>query len=699
MELQRKKPRYIVGIDLGTTNTVAAYTKALHMDYFKENDLSETQARPETDNDQAEIKLFKILQFTGGKTLEKRDALPSFLYILQDDESFDANLKLPWEKSNTLITGEFARERGVELPHKLVSSSKSWLCNHNVDRESPILPYETPLNGEKSGKEENKKKISPVEASCAILSHIKNAWNHEMAGDDPDLKLENQDIYLTVPASFDAVARQLTIKAAEMAGLENPVLIEEPQAAFYSWINRSGEKWRKTIKKGDLVLVCDIGGGTSDFSLIEVKEGNDGNLELERLAVGDHLLVGGDNIDLALTYYLKAELEKKSKKLDSWQMRALVHSSRKAKETLCSGEGKDKYPVTILGRGRGLIKGTIKTKLKYTDIETILFNGFFPQCSLNDRPAVSTNAGMKEFGLAYESDPAITRHLAKFISSCVDENGKTRLPTAVVFNGGVMKSPVLRKRVMDIIRSWAEDVKPSPFSDQEHSDEHPNNFSQTDQIKEEYATDAESKTMPDETAVKTGKGKIHEINEIRKIHEISEIREIPQIREIKDMDFDFSVAKGAACYGLAVNGKGIRIRAGLGRSYYMAVETAMPAVPGLVPPTRALCIAPFGMEEGSETECSNRIFNLVVGHKVNFDIMTSSVRKQDSLGVLIDNWEEKEINELSSIGTLLEGESGMMIPVTFKVKLTETGILEFWAYERDGERKWKFELNIRSNAE
>ncbi len=689
MELQKKKPRYIVGIDLGTTNTVAAYTDALHRDYPKENDHSGTGAHPETDDDHTEIKLFKILQFTGAKTLEKRDTLPSFLYILQEDESFDADLKLPWEKSNTLITGEFARERGVELPHKLVSSSKSWLCNQNVDRKSPLLPYETSLSGEKHGKPENKKKISPVEASCAILSHIKNAWNHEMAGDDPDLKLENQDIYLTVPASFDAVARQLTIKAAEMAGLENLILIEEPQAAFYSWINRSGDRWRKTIKKGDLVLVCDIGGGTSDFSLIEVKEGQDGNLELKRLAVGDHLLVGGDNIDLALTYYIKAKLEKKGKKLDSWQMRALVHSSRKAKENLCSGEGKDKYPVTILGRGRGLIKGTIKTKLKYNDIETILFNGFFPRCSLNDRPAVSTNAGMKEFGLAYESDPSITRHLAKFISSCVDENGNTRLPTAVVFNGGVMKSPVLRKRVMDIIRSWAENLKPSSFSGQEksnehadnHSNEHSSNFSKIEQTEKEYETDADSGTTPDETATETCRGKIHEI------------------REIEDMDFDFSVAKGAACYGLAVNGQGIRIRAGLGRSYYMAVETAMPAVPGLVPPTRALCIAPFGMEEGSETQCSDRIFNLVVGHEVNFDIMTSSVRKEDSLGVLIDNWEEKEINELSSIGTLLEGESGIMIPVTFKVKLTETGTLEFWAYERNGKKKWKFELNIRSNTE
>ena len=664
MKFKKKKPRYIVGIDLGTTNTVAAYTEAVHSDYIKKNEPLKTKAHSGTDDDRPEIKLFKIPQFTGAKTIEKRDALPSFLYILQDDESFDTNLKLPWEKSNTLVAGEFARERGVELPHKLVSSSKSWLCNQNVDRESPLLPYETPLNREEHEKPESKKKISPVEASCAILSHIKNAWNHEMAGDDPDLKLENQEIYLTVPASFDTVARQLTIKAAKMAGLENPVLIEEPQAAFYSWINRSWDKWRKTIKKGDLVLVCDIGGGTSDFSLIEVKEGQDGNLELERLAVGDHLLVGGDNIDLALTYYIKAELEKKGKKLDLWQMRALVHSSRKAKEALCSGEGKDKYPVTILGRGRGLIKGTIKTKLKYNDIESILFNGFFPECSINDRPAVSTNAGMKEFGLAYESDPSITRHLAKFISSCVDENGNIRLPTAVVFNGGVMKSPVLRKRVMNIIRSWAE------------------TGSGTETIHNDTAETAE-------TAETAGGKKNHDIHDIHDIHEI---------RELEDVDFDFSVAKGAACYGLAVNGKGIRIRAGLGRSYYMAVETAMPAVPGLVPPTRALCIAPFGMEEGSETECSDRIFNLVVGHEVNFDIMTSSVRKEDTFGVLIDNWEEKEINELSSIGTLLEGEKGIMIPVTFKVKLTETGILEFWAYEKDGERKWKFELNIRSKG-
>ncbi len=650
MEFEVKQPQYIIGIDLGTTNTIVAYTKCMYQNSLEQGGTSDYLEGPERkgkginsegEEQYPDIRLFRILQFTDRKMLEKREGLPSFLYIKRDEEIDDSGFNLPWEKSNPLIVGEMAAKRGIELPHRLVSSSKSWLCNKNVDREDSILPFDMTNSQVGSPNTDSLKKISPVDAACAILSHIKNAWNYEIAEDDPLLKFENQEIYLTVPASFDAIARQLTVKAAELAGLGSPVLIEEPQAAFYSWINSAKDKWRTSVKKGDLILVCDIGGGTSDFSLIEVKEGKNGNLELERLAVGDHLLVGGDNIDLALTYFIRAELEKKGKKIDDWQMRALIHSSRKAKESLCSGEGKDKYPVTILGRGRGLIKGTIKTKLYYKDIEAILFDGFFPLCRISDRPHRPTNTGIKEFGLAYESDPGITRHLAKFISSCVDENGKIRLPTAVVFNGGVMKSPLLRKRVMDIIRSWVDECR---------GDE----------------------------ACAAG------VND--------------RVREIEGVDFDFSVAKGAAYYGLAVKGRGIRIRAGLGKSYYMAVEASMPAVPGFIPPTRALCIAPFGMEEGSEALCSDRIFNLVVGHEVNFDIMTSSVRRNDILGAMIDNWQEKGIKELSSIGSVLEGDSNVMVPVNFKVKLTETGSLEFWAYEIDGKRKWKFEFNIRNTS-
>ena len=604
-----KEGRYIVGIDLGTTNCVVAYS-----------DMDVERAPREM----AKINIFRVPQLTGPGVVELRDSLPSFLYVKEGHEDDSDSLGLPWQEEDAMtVAGEFARERGAEVPHKLISSAKSWLCNAAVDRETPILPWNTTQDIEK---------LSPVQASCALLNHIKNAWNHEMGEDDPDLRLENQSIYLTVPASFDAVARELTVKAAQQAGLNDIVLIEEPQSAFYAWIDKAGDDWRDQVEKGDLVLVCDIGGGTSDFSLIEVDEDEDGLLSLERVAVGNHLRVGGDNLDLTLSYFLAAQLREKKQKLDDWQMRGLVHSCRKAKESLFSSGGPDEYPVTVLGRGSGLIAGTIKVSLKLEDIQQVVLDGFFPKCSLDDTPAKSSAAGMKEFGLLYEADPGITRHLAQFISSHTDNQGNPRLPTAVVFNGGVMKSPMIRERILDVLRQW-------------------------------------------HTTAGTG-----------------------EIRQINAVDFDLSVAWGASYFGQAARGEGIKIRGGLGMSYYMAIEAAMPAIPGLAMPTRALCIAPFGMEDGSQAESKDRLFNLVVGEKVTFDIMSSPNRPDDRLGDVIDNWEDGGITDLTAIETELEGTDEGFIPVTFEVKVTEIGTLEFWACARDDERKWRLELNVRPKA-
>ena len=596
-----EKARYIVGIDLGTTNTVVAWTDV------KKDDASR-------------INIFKLPQLTEAGVLDTRDALPSFLYLKDASEIESSSFVLPWCQDETAAVGEFARDRGAEVPGKLVSSAKSWLCNATVDREGAILPWEATGLGEK---------MSPVEASSRILSHIRDAWNHEMASGDSTLSLENQYLYLTVPASFDAVARELTVKAAKQAGFNDIILIEEPQAAFYSWLDQSGESWRDSVQQGDLVLVCDIGGGTSDFSLIEVQEDEGGGLSLERVAVGDHLLVGGDNIDLALSYFLAHQLKEKKKKLDSWQMRGLVHSCRSAKEKLFSDLGVETHAVTILGRGSGLIKGTIKANLDLKDVEQVVLDGFFPRCALTDQPMVVTAMGMKDFGLSYEADPGITRHLARFLSSYKDDSGDVKLPTVVVFNGGVMKSNLMRQRVLEVLNNWKEGVNQGT------------------------------------------------------------------IREVEAIDFDLSVARGAAYYGQASQGDGVRIRAGLGQSYYMAIEASMPAVPGIPMPTRALCIAAFGMEEGTQAESRDRLFNLVVGETVTFDILASSTRKEDRVGTVIDNWEEMDIREMSTIETHLEGGGDMMIPVTFEVKVTEIGTLEFWACSRDDDKKWRLELNVR----
>ena len=268
-------PEFIIGIDLGTTNSIVAYTEA---------EVSE-DSKPE-------IKVLNIPQIINAGVVDHRQILPSFIYIPGSHEISDSGLSLPWNPENQTIVGDFARERGAEIPQRLISSSKSWLCNAQIDRNKPVLPWDSP---------DDISKISPVESSSLILQHIRDVWNHLMASDDVNRNIENQEIFLTVPASFDAVARDLTLKAAQHAGLSNVTLLEEPQAAFYSWIDASCDQWRKKVKKGDRVLVCDVGGGTSDFSLIHVNEDN-GELVLERVAVGDHLLVGGDNMDLMLAY-------------------------------------------------------------------------------------------------------------------------------------------------------------------------------------------------------------------------------------------------------------------------------------------------------------------------------------------------------------------------------------------------------------
>ncbi|MFQ5583924.1 MAG: Hsp70 family protein, partial [Calditrichia bacterium] len=289
-------PRYIVGIDLGTTHCVVAYTEV---------EQSETA--------QPEIKLMAIPQIVSPGEIKEEPVLPSFLFLPGPHDVPKEGLALPWNKKMDFAVGEFARSRGAELPHRLISSAKSWLCHDGVDRTEAILPWDSPEDG---------KRISPLEASAKLLEHLKEAWNYQVAADDEANQLAKQEIYLTVPASFDAVARELTVQAAHLAGLENLTLLEEPQAAFYAWLQSQHDEWRNHIRVGETILVCDVGGGTTDFSLIEAIE-EDGQLGLKRIAVGDHLMLGGDNMDLTLAYAVQAKLAKEGTKLDSWQFRGL----------------------------------------------------------------------------------------------------------------------------------------------------------------------------------------------------------------------------------------------------------------------------------------------------------------------------------------------------------------------------------------
>jgi molecular chaperone DnaK (HSP70) len=589
-------PIYIIGIDLGTTNSVVAYTEA-----------GTEIGRP------SNIRLFEIPQLIDAGVVEKRRMLPSFILVPGKHDVSEAAMALPWQETSPLAVGEFAKNRGVELPNRLIASSKSWLCHTMVDRNKPILPWEGP---------EEKSKKSPVEASAAILQHIRDAWNHTMAADDETLKMENQEILLTVPASFDAVARELTVKAAQMSGLENVTLLEEPQAAFYAWIESTSHGWRDRVTKGDLVLVCDVGGGTTDFSLIKISE-EQGELALERIAVGEHLLVGGDNMDLALAYSISRQMADKGTRLDAWQMRGLWHSCRNAKEQLLSDPDAQEYPVTVLGRGTGLIGGTVKTVLSRDAVEKELLDGFFPVCERTATPISPKKTGIREIGLAYASDPAVTHHLAKFLQQ---NNGET-LPTMVLFNGGVIKAKNVRNRIMEVMSSW-------------------------------------------------------------KVSEDS-----PPIREIQSHDFDLAVARGAVYYGMAKRGRGIRIRYGLNKSYYIGIAASMPAVPGMPAPIKALCVAPFGMEEGTGATLENQEFALVVGEPVKFDFL-SSMRHDHDLGTVVEDW-EGEIRAIAEIETTLDGKHGSVIPVTLEIRVTEVGILELWCVSREDGRRWKLEFNVR----
>jgi molecular chaperone DnaK (HSP70) len=599
--------KYIIGIDLGTTHSVLAYT----------------ESRTSEDADPV-IRTLPVPQVLNPGEVKAQPLLPSFILLPGPHDVPEGSLALPWDSHLDLAVGEFARKRGAELPNRLVSSAKSWLCHSGVDRTENILPWDSPVDA---------RKISPVEASSQFLRHLRDAWNYEMATQDPDAQFEAQDIFLTVPASFDAVARELTVKAAQAAGLENITLLEEPQAAFYAWVEALKERWRKAVHVGESILVCDVGGGTTDFSLIQVTE-EDGELTLRRVAVGDHLLLGGDNMDLALAYAVQARLAAKGIKLDAWQFRGLWHSSRVAKERLLADPHLQDEPVIVLGRGSSLIGGTIRSELTRTEVEQTLLDGFFPLGESSDYPVEKARVGVREMGLPYEADPAVTRHLARFLGRQAQGDSSqsgipVAYPAAVLFNGGVMKSELLRERVLSVLKRWHGPT---------------------------------------------------------------------EIRELASGDPDLAVARGAAYYGLARRGRGLRIRGGTARSYYIGIESSLPSVPGISAPMKALCVVPFGMEEGSEADIRQREFGLVVGESAVFHLLDSNVRKQDQTGEMIEDW-QGDIEEVTTMETVLpateEEEGGNIIPVWLQSKVTEVGTLELWCVARDENRRWKLEFNLR----
>ncbi len=593
--------RYVIGIDLGTTNCSLAYADS---------------AAPASSLELPPVALMAIPQLVNPGETRDDPLLPSSLYLPGAVDFPQGSLAQPWDPQSKDVVGLLAQKRGVENSSRLISSAKSWLSQSGVDRTAPILPWSAP---------EGVQKLSPVEASRRYLQHLYDAWNFKM----PDAPFADQQALVTVPASFDAVARELTLSAAEQAGYRNVILLEEPQSAFYAWIERHPD-WRERVRAGDLILVVDVGGGTTDFTLIAVTE-QSGELALDRVAVGEHILLGGDNMDLALARTIEQQLLQKGTKLDGLQLHALWHNCRVAKEKMLEPGSKTKEePVTILGKGTGLVGGTIKAKLLRADLESILRDGFFPEVASRDMPQRQRRIGLQEIGLPYAADAAITKHLARFLRQ--GESGALAAPTHVLFNGGVFHAAMLRDRVIAVLNAW---------------------------LKEE--------------------GK-------------------PAVKPLSGEDLMHAVARGATYYGLARRGRGVRIRGGVPRTYYVGIESSMPAVPGIPNPVKALTVAPFGMEEGTEAIIPNREFGVVVGEPAEFRFFGSASRRNDALGALIEDIGD-DLEELSPMEVNLPASEGIgqLVPVSFETVVTETGVLQLWLIARDG-RRWKLEFNVRERV-
>ena len=603
--------QFSLGIDLGTSNSAIAVA----------------------DFDTGRTAIVEITQLLGPHQIGEMPTLASALYLPNPQEFSADAVEIPWS-SDPGIIGHFAREHGSLVPDRLVTSAKSWLSNPHIDPRQPVLPWASTIDG----------KLSAFECSRRYLAHLKAGFLHAEAAQGREWDLSNGQIVLTVPASFDEVARNLTFEAAEAAGLPNVVLLEEPQAAFYAWTAQAGADWRTQVSAGDIILVCDVGGGTADFSLIAVTSSG-GNLALERISVGEHLLLGGDNMDLALAYTLRSQLEDAGKTIDEWQFNSLIHAASVAKVSLFSAPALDQIPVTIPSRGSSLFANTVATRLDRTTLEQIVLDGFFAMTRVTEVPLETGGAALQEFGLPYASDPVISKQLARFLTRSLqnvkasetltalvgEQTGSYLKPSAVLFNGGVFKAEPVRQRVLDLLASWNGGAP---------------------------------------------------------------------VRSLEGDEPDLAVAKGAALYGRnRATGHGIRIKAGTARSYYIGLESSMPAVPGFRPPVKALCVVPQGMEEGSECLIEGREFGLVTGKPASFRFFSSEIRSGDTPGQILPN-AERELDETRRIEVnlpVLEGFSeGQVIPVKIDAVVTEMGNLELWMNHTASDQRWKVEFQVRT---
>lgn len=592
--------RYVVGIDLGTTNSAVTYV--------------------DTAEEPWSVRTFSVPQVVAPGQVERRETLPSFHYEPATGEFDDKALKLPFHAdTNGGTVGFFARDHGTLVPGRLVVSAKSWLCHSGVDRTAPLLPWHGASDVTK---------LSPIEVAGRYLAHVRAAWD----ADFPKAPLADQDLVLTLPASFDEVARELTVKAAARAGLPRVVLIEEPQAAFYAWIDSHREKWQDLVSPGQKILICDIGGGTSDFTLIRVRAEKSGKVRFHRVAVGDHLILGGDNLDLALAHHLEERLSPKGKMAPrTWAV--LVRTCRQVKETLLGPDAPESMTVSLPGSGSRLIGGAQQTQVTREEVLNLLVDGFFPKVGLDERPT-QHRSGFQEFGLPYAPDAAITRYLAAFLSAhrhvALDdvelEMGQDPArPDIVLFNGGLFESELLRERLLEALSLWFRDEKG-------HEDWKP------------VLLDNER--------------------------------------------LDLAVARGAAYYGMVRRGRGERISAGLARSYFIGVEGDSPKAVCLMPagaePGQEIDVAeqPFQLVISEPVE-----FPLYLSSTRLTDGAGDVVD--------VDREQMTPLPPIRTVLQTRKKTSDETTAVTLHAKLTEIGTLDLWCAQVEGAGKWRLQFDVR----
>jgi len=602
--------RYIVGIDLGTTNCALAFV--------------DTKGKARAT---AEIRHFPVPQLVSAGETAERPMLPSFLYLPAGPELPEGSIALPWDPEAERAVGEFARAQGARVPGRLVSSAKSWLCHGGVDREAAILPW---------GAIEEAPRVSPIDASAAFLGHFRDAWNHR----SPEHSLEDQEVVLTVPASFDEAARELIVEAAKRAGLKHLTLLEEPQAAFYCWIVHHDRDWQRQVNAGELILVCDIGGGTTDFSLITVVETPTGP-GFRRVAVGDHLLLGGDNIDLALAHVVERKLG--GAKLDAQQWSALRFACRAAKEQLLSEGGPDRVPVTIPGRGSKVIGGALRSDLDRDEVRRVAVEGFFPFVERGAEPDRGGRVGLQEFGLPFVADPAIPKHLAAFLrrhrAEAILPEGhrpgsedRPARPDAILFNGGALTPAILRDRIVEVVTSW---------------------------FAEEPSGDAPPRVLTNDS-------------------------------------LDLAVAHGAAYYGVVRRGGGIRIGGGTARSFYIGLGAE--AADGNGRGANWLCAVPRDAQEGDEFVIEDRSFELLVDRPVQFPMASSSVRPRDRAGDVVPDDPDTMLGLPPLAGLMKVGRKAKSerVPVSIASRVTEVGTIELWCRSETDNRRWRLQIQFRN---